>query len=165
MLLTDQYRLQPTLLGDLEPLGELVRRHWNYAPGQRLDWLRRTRSQMNRCSLSEPIGDIPSKVDYYSQAADLKETKGLVPEYKEIDGDCQQQNVMGLDKSWKRWLIPDKTGKRGGKPRLKKQGGICSFTFPRVNSPKAGEIPVVLHRPIPDEFAIKQATIVRKTDG
>jgi len=90
MLLTDQYRLQPTLLGDLEPLGELVRRHWNYAPGQRLDWLRRTRSQMDRCSLSEPIGDIPSKVDYYSQAADLKETKGLVPEYKEIDGDCQQ---------------------------------------------------------------------------
>ena len=68
-----------------------MRRHWNYAPGQRLDWLRRTRSQFDRCSVtSELSGDIPSKIDYYSQAADLKETKELVPEYKEIDGDCQQ---------------------------------------------------------------------------
>ena len=167
MLLTDQYRLQPTLLqsATLSHWGALVRRHWNYALGQRLDWLRRTRSQFDRCSVtSELIGDIPSKIDYYSQAADLKETKELVPEYKEIDGDCQQQHVMGLDKSWKRRLIPDKTGKRRGKPRFKKQGDICSFTFPGVNSPKAGghlavgilklskigEIPVVLHRPIPD---------------
>ena len=76
---------------------------------------------------------------------------------------------MGLDKSWKGWLIPDKTGKRGGKPRFQKQGDICSFTFPGVNSPKGGvyladgivklskigEIPVVLHRPIPDRFNIK----------
>ncbi|MFB2979052.1 hypothetical protein [Microseira sp. BLCC-F43] len=46
------------------------------ASGQRLDWLRRTRCQIDRCSLiSEPIGEIPDKVDYYSQAADLKETK------------------------------------------------------------------------------------------
>ena len=76
---------------------------------------------MNRCSLtSDPIGDIPSNVDYYSQAANLKETKGLFPEYEEIYTDCQQQNGMGLDKSWKGWSIPDKTGKRGGKPRFKK---------------------------------------------
>ena len=125
---------------------------------------------MDRCSLtSEPTGDILSNVDYYSQAANLKETKGLFPEYKEIYTDCQQQNGMGLDKSWKGWSIPDKTGKRGGKPRFKKQGDICSFTFPRVNSSRAGvyladgifklskigEIPVALHRPIPDGFDIK----------
>ena len=139
--------------------------------------MRRTRSQFDRCSLiSEPIGDIPSNVDY---SANLKETKGLFSEYKEIYADCQQQNGMGLDKSWKGWLIPDKTGKRGGKPRFQKQGDICSFTFPGVNSPKAGlhlvdgivklskigEIPVVLHRPILDGFPIKQATIVSKADG
>ena len=105
MLLMYQYRLQPTLLqsATLSHSGEL---------------LRGTRSQFDRCSLtSEPIGDIPSNVDY---SADLKETKGLFPEYKEIYADCQQQNGMGLDKSWKGWLIPDKTGKRGGKPRFKK---------------------------------------------
>jgi putative transposase len=182
MLLTYQYRLQPTLeqVATLSHWGELLRRHWNYALGQRLDYLRRTRSLVDRCSLiSEPIGDIPSKVDYYSQAADLKETKRLFHEYKQIYADCQQQNLMRLDKAWKRWLIPDKTGKRGGKPRFKKQVEICSFTFPRVNSPKAGahlignslklskigEIPVILHRPIPNDFEIKQATIISKADG
>jgi putative transposase len=182
MLLTYQYRLQPTpeQAATLSHWGELLRRHWNYALGQRLDWLRRTRSQLDRCSLiSEPIGEIPSKVDYYSQAADLKETKRLFPEYLDIYADCQQQNLMRLDKAWKRWLVPDKTGKRGGKPRFKKQGDICSFTFPRVNSPKAGahlignslklskigEIPVILHRSILDGFDIKQATIINKADG
>ena len=67
MLLTDQYRSQQTLLqvATLSHWGALVRRHWNYAPGQRLDWLRRTRSQFDRCSVtSELIGDIPSKIDY-----------------------------------------------------------------------------------------------------
>jgi putative transposase len=152
----------------------------NYALGQRLDYLRRTRSSVDRCSLvSEPIGEIPSKVDYYSQSANLKETKSLFPEYKNIYADCQQQNLMRLDKSWKRWLIPDAKGKRGGKPRFKKQGDLCSITFPRVNSAKAGanilggtlklskigEIPIVLHRPIPEGSVIKQATIVSKADG
>jgi putative transposase len=182
MLLTYQYKINPNpeQVATLSHWGELLRRHWNYALGQRLDYLRRTRSSIDRCSLtSEPIGDIPSKVDYYSQAADLKETKRLFPEYKDIYADCQQQNLMRLDKSWKRWLIPDKNGNRGGKPRFKKQGEVCSFTFPRVNSAKAGahlvdrilklskigEIPVILHRPIPDGFEIKQATIVCKADG
>ncbi len=44
---------------------ELLRRHYNYALGQRLDWLNRTRCQVDRCSLvSEPIGEIPERVDY-----------------------------------------------------------------------------------------------------
>ncbi len=182
MLTTYQYRLNPTSpqVSMMETWGELLRRHWNYALGQRLDWLNRTRCQIDRCSIaSEPIGDIPDKVDYYSQASDLKQTKELFPEYKNIYADCQQQNLMRLSQAWKRWLIPDKSGKRGGRPRFKKRGDICSFTFPRVNNAKAGaqltgnilklskigEIEVILHRPIPDGFAIKQATIVRKADG
>jgi transposase len=56
----------------------------------------------------------------------------------ELDADCQQQNLMRLDKAWKCWLVPDKASRRGGKPRFKKQGDICSFTFPRVNGAKAG---------------------------
>jgi putative transposase len=182
ILITYQYRLNltPEQVSTMETWGELLRRHYNYCLGQRLDWLRCTRCQVDRCSIvSEPIGDIPDRVDYYSQASDLKQTKELFPEYKNIYADCQQQNLMRLDKAWKRWLIPDKSGKRGGRPRFKKRGDICSFTFPRVNSPKAGahltgnvlklskigEIEVVLHRPIPDGFAIKQATLVKKADG
>ena len=182
MLLTYQYKLNPTSeqVVTLETWGELLRRHYNYALGQRLNWLNRTRCQTNRCSLvCEPIGEIPEKVDYYTQAGELKRTKELFRDYKNIYADCQQQNLMRLDKAWKRWLIPDKNGKRRGRPRFKKRSDICSFTFPRVNSSKAGahltgntlklsktgEIEVILHRPIPDGFEIKQATILRKADG
>jgi putative transposase len=182
MLLTYQYKLNPTpqQVVTMETWGELLRRHYNYALGQRLDWLNRTRSQIDRCSLvCEPIGEIPQKVNYYTQASDLKQTKELFPEYKNIYTDCQQQNLLRLDKAWKRWLVPDKNGKRGGRPRFKKRGDISSFTFPRVNPPKAGahlignilklskigEIEVILHRPIPDGFEIKQATILSKADG
>lgn len=182
MLLTYQFKLNPTSeqVVILETWGELLRRHWNYALGERLDCLRRTRSQIDRCSLvCEPIGRIPDKADYYTQASNLKQTKELFPDYKNIYADCQQQNLMRLDKAWKQWLTPDKKGKRGGKPRFKKRGDISSFTFPRVNSPKAGahltgnilklskigEIEVILHRPIPDGFEIKQATILSKADG
>jgi putative transposase len=182
MLITYQYKLCPTpeQASTMEVWGELLRRHYNYALAQRLDWLRRTRCQIDRCSIvSEPIGDIPDKVDYYTQASELRQTKELFPEYKNIYADCQQQNLMRLDKAWKRWLIPDNKGKRGGRPRFKKRGDICSFTFPRVNCQKAGahlvgnilklskigEIEVILHRPIPDGFTIKQATLVRKADG
>ena len=182
MLLTYQYKINPNpeQVATLSYWGELLRRHWNYCLGERLNYLRRTRSARDRCSLiSEPIGEIPNKVDYYSQTANLKETKVLFPEYKNIYTDCQQQNLMRLDKAWKRWSIPDRNGKRGGKPRFKKQGDICSITFPRVNCVKAGanllgnslklskigEIPVVLHRLIPEGSVIKQATIVSKADG
>jgi len=182
MLITYQYRLNPTSpqASMMETWAELLRRHWNYALGQRLDWLNQTRCQIDRCSIvCESIGEIPEKVDYYSQASDLKQTKELFPDYKNIYADCQQQNLMRLDKAWKRFFVPDKSGKRGGRPRFKKRGDMCSFTFPRVNSPKAGahltgnilklskigEIEVILHRPIPDGFVIKQATILRKADG
>lgn len=182
MLLTYQYKLNPTdsQVLTLETWGEWLRRHWNYALGQRLDWLNRTRCPIDRCNLvSESIGEIPQKVDYYTQASELRQTKELFPEYKDIYTDCQQQNLMRLDKAWKRWLKPDKNGKRGGRPRFKKRGDLCSFTFPRVNCPKAGaflnnnslklskigEIEVILHRPIPDGFTLKQATILHKADG
>jgi putative transposase len=182
MLLTYQYKLQPTpdQSAIMEVWGELLRRHWNYALGQRLDWLNRTRCQIDCCSIvSEPIGDVPGQVNYYTQASELRQTKELFPEYKNIYADCQQQNLMRLDTAWKRWMFPDKNGKRGGRPRFKKRGDICSFTFPRVDVPKAGahlngdilklskigEIKVILHRPIPDGFTLKQATLIRKADG
>lgn len=182
MLLTYQYKLNPTQLqsSTMAVWGELLRRHWNYALGQRLDWLNRTRCPIDRCSIgSEPIGEISARVDYYTQASQLRTTKELFPAYKHIYADCQQQNLMRLDKAWKRWMTPDKNGKRGGRPRFKKRGDICSFTFPRVNCLKAaahllgnvlklskiGELEVILHRPIPDGFEIKQATLVCKADG
>ncbi len=98
--------------------------------GQRLDWLNRTRCPIDRCSIvSCPIGEIPLRPDYYFQSAELKQTKKLFPEYKEIYFEVQQNNLKRLDKAWQRWLFPDKTGKRFGRPRFKRSGKLRSRAF------------------------------------
>ena len=182
MILTYCYRIKPSTEQEATMLYtlELLRRHWNFALGQRLDWLRRTRCPIDRCNiLSEPIGEIPSKVDYYTQQSDLKQTKVLFPDYKNIWSESQQVNLQRLKKAWERWLFPDKSGKRGGRPKFKKTGELRSFVYPRINCPKAGahlnngvlklskigEMPVIMHRTIPDGFTLKTCTIVQKADG
>src|SRR5919202_1302041 len=182
MIITFQYRIKPTpeQVAIMETWSELLRRHWNFALGQRLDWLNQTRCQADRCSIvSEPIGSVPPVVDYLFQQSALKETKKLFLAYASIYSEVQQMNLQRLDKAWKRWLFPDKTGKRGGRPKFKKRGEKPSFSFSRVNHPKAacflegctlripriGLIPVVVHRPIPEGFTLKTATICFKADG
>ncbi len=183
MLLTYQYRIQPDIAqqAQMDWWCELLRRHHNYALGQRLDWLCRTRCLVNRCSLiSEPIGEIYGLFpNYYLQAGELKQTKTLFPDYKNIYHDVQQQNLKRLEKAWERWIKPDNSGRRGGRPRFKKKGELRSFTFPRVNSEKAGAniiggvltlskigaMPIILHRPLPDGFTPKTCTLVKQADG
>lgn len=184
MKLTHLYRIKPSLeqVATMETWLEMLRRHFNYALGQRYDYLRRTRCQIDRCSLvSEPIRDIPNKFPNYNvQAGELKQTKELFPIYKEIHAEVQQQNLKRLERAWDRWIKPDKSGKRAGRPRFKKKGEMRSFTFPRINCAKAGvnkiengiltlskigSIPVVVHRPFPDGFELKTCTIVKKADG
>lgn len=137
MLLTYQYKIKPTKEQELVMSHwlELLRRHYNYALSKRWDWLRRTRCNIDRCSLgSEPIGKIPERFPSYNiQAGELKATKELFPDYKNIYHDVQQQNLKRLDKAWDRWIKPDKTGKRGGRPKFKKAGQLRSFTLPRIN--------------------------------
>nr|WP_293094222.1 helix-turn-helix domain-containing protein [Okeania sp. SIO2F4] len=87
MIITYCYKIKPTSeqSAKIDYWLELLRRHWNYAFGQRLDWLNRTRCQLDRCSIvSCPIGEIPGKPDYYFQQSALKQTKILFPEYKDI---------------------------------------------------------------------------------
>lgn len=182
MILTYVYKLQPSSeqAATLDHWLELLRRHWHYALGERLDWLNATRCPIDPCSLHRcPIGDIPAKVDYSTQQSALKETKRLFPEYKQIWAETQQVNLQRLKKAWERWLIPDASGKRGGRPRFKQSGDLRSFVFPRTNNKRAGahlhggilklsrigEIPVIMHRPIPDGFILKQTTIIKKADG
>ncbi|NES64651.1 MAG: IS200/IS605 family element transposase accessory protein TnpB [Okeania sp. SIO2D1] len=182
MIITHCYKIKPTpgQSAKMDYWLELLRRHWNYALAQRLDWLNRTRCQIDRCSVvSCFIGEIQELPDYYFQQSALKQTKKLFPDYKEIYSEVQQINLQRLDKAWKRWLIPDKKGQRAGRPRFKKTGKLRSFCFSRVNHPKAavkfdgkqiiisrfGTIPVIVHRPIPEGFTIKTATITRKADG
>jgi len=184
MKLTHIYRIKPSTeqVAIMETWLEMLRRHFNYALGQRFDWLRRTRQQIDRCSLvSEPIGDIPERFPSYNiQAGELKLSKELFPVYKEIHAEVQQQNLKRLERAWDRWIKPDKSGKRAGRPRFKRKGEMRSFTFPRINCVKAGvnkiedgvltlskigSMPVVMHRPFPEGFELKTATIVKKADG
>ena len=75
MILTYEYKIKPSPEQEAMMVYwlELLRRHWNYALGQRLDWLNRTSSQIDCCSIvSEPMGAIPERPNYNSQSADLK---------------------------------------------------------------------------------------------
>ena len=85
MLITYQYRIKPKpeQIAIMETWLEMCRWQWNRCLGERLDWLRRTRCQIDRCSLhSEPIGEIPDKVNYYTQQASLPLLKKEQVEYK-----------------------------------------------------------------------------------
>ncbi len=96
---------------------------------QRLDWLNRTRCQIDCCSLIPcSIGEIPHRPDYHYQSAELKQTKKLFPEYKGIYFEVQQNNFRRLDESWQPCLVPDKTGKKIARPRFKKSGNLRSLT-------------------------------------
>lgn len=97
MILTLEYRIRPTKEQEDLMLRwlELLRLHWNYALGKRLDWLYGSRCLIDRCSIvSEQIGDIPERPSHYSQCGDLKQTKKLFPEYKTIYSQVQQQNLF-----------------------------------------------------------------------
>lgn len=182
MILTYVYRIKPNLeqIAIMDRWLELLRRHWNYALGQRLDWLNRTGCSIDRCSIiSEAIGEMPQTVNYYTQQSAIQETKRLFAKYKLIYAETQQVNLQRLNKAWERWRNRDASGKRGGRPRFKKQGQLRSFVFPRVNNSKAGaklidgvlslsrigSIPVVMHRSIAQGFTLKQCTIIKKADG
>jgi len=78
MIVTYQYRINPTpdQVSLMDHWLELLLRHGNYALGQRLDWLHRTRCQIDHCSkISEPMAQIPPLVNYYTQQTALKEKK------------------------------------------------------------------------------------------
>jgi putative transposase len=140
MIITHEYRILPS--DDQAALMtewlELLRRQWNDALGQRLDWLTATRCPIDRCSLVScplPVSEAPLEPNYYRQAGSLKQIKQLFPAYRGIYAEVLQQNLMRLDKAWKAWREPDSTGKRRGRPRFKKAGELRSFTFPRINCP------------------------------
>jgi|GEM_PF-1360418 putative transposase len=76
MLLTYQYRLQPNeeQAATLSHWGELLRRHWNYALGQRLDYLRRTRSSVAWRTFLNILQAVAVRRGKHTQEVDAKGT-------------------------------------------------------------------------------------------
>ena len=80
-----------------------------------------------------------------------------------------------MDLAYERFVVGDSAGKRSGRPRFKGKGRYRSLTFTqmkqtcisgnKITLPKLGTLKLILHRPIPDGFKIKTATITCLADG
>lgn len=177
MRITHQYRLRPTN-SQIARMGNwlnLLRRQYNYRLYERFDWYEKYRCDVNSCPLTCSIAGLKDKPNYYSQQNDLPNSKNLFPEYKGVYSQVLQDCVKRVEKTFDRWLKGDTNGKKSGKPRFKGVGRYHSFTYPKllqdcivgkhINLPKIGWIKLILHRPLPDGFKIKTATITKHCDG
>ncbi|MHC5819390.1 MAG: RNA-guided endonuclease InsQ/TnpB family protein [Nostoc sp.] len=179
MRLAYQYRLRPTSqqIATFESWLELCRRQYNYRLAERFNWWENNRCDINRCSIiSCGIAPLKDKPDYYNQKRDLTNSKALFPEYKELPSHTLQDVIARVEKTFDRWLKGDSKGFKSGRPRFKGKGRYHSLAFPDpiksehltgkfIQLPKIGKVKMILHRPIPDGFKIKTATITRKADG
>lgn len=188
---------------------ELCRRQYNYRLGQRFNWYEATRSRVDACPLvvsivpveeiyqeipltrtftkgkrkGEEVSNISEQgyVDWFPvQQSDLKQTKILFPEYKQLDAQVLQNVVKRVEYAFSRFISPDVKGNRSGKPKFKGKHYYKSFTYPQlyncdltkdeqgrncINLRKIGLVPLILHRPIPDGFQVKTGTVIQEADG
>ena len=153
----------------------MLRRQYNYRLGERFSWYERNRSDINACPLICHLPELRDNPDFYSQKRDLVNSKALFPEYGKIHSQVLQNCIERVKKTFDRWLKGDSNGKKSGKPRFKGIGRYRSFTFPQIKQdciqgkfiklPTIGLIKLIQHRPLPDGFKIKTASIVQKVDG
>lgn len=104
----------------------------------------------------------------------LKTTQTLFPEYKGMPSQMLQNVIELVSRAFDRFTKGDKNGKRSGKPKFKGKPYYRSVCFPQgiefvgqglVDLPQLGVIEFIEHRPIPEGFTVKTATIVRESDG
>ena len=178
MKTTYQYRLRPTKaqVTQLEEWLETCRRIYNRMLGERFSWWENNRCAIDRCSIvSCGIAPLKDKPNYYSQQNSLVPLKAKYPDIKLVQSQVLQNVVKRVDLAYERFVAGDSSGKRSGRPRFKGKGRYRSLTFTQVKQtcisgnkitlPKLGQIKLVLHRPIPDGFKIKTATITSLADG
>ncbi|NEO70291.1 transposase [Moorena sp. SIO3H5] len=172
-----QYRLRLTKnqLAELERWLEMLRCQYNYLLADRFRWYEENRCSINACPLVCHLPDLRDNPDYFSQKRTLPQLKKDRPWYSDIHAHVLQDCVKRVDLAFKRFIKGDCKGKRSGRPRFKGKGRYRSLTFPSLGKnpidgnylklPKFGWVKMVYHRPIPDGFKIKTATITRKADG
>lgn len=170
------YYLRPTAKQTalLEEWLELLRKQYNYRLSERFNWWEYNRSPINACPLICHLPELKEQPNYYSQKADLVESKKLFPELKKVQSQVLQDCVKRVDKAFERFIKKDVKGKRLGKPRFKGQGRYRSFTFPqikqdcirgnKINLSKIGFVKFVKHRDIPAGFKIKTVTVIKKAE-
>jgi len=173
-----QYRLRLTATqqATVDNWLELCRRQYNYRLAERFNWYEQNRCAVNSCPMICHLPELKDQPDFYAQKRDLVNSKKLFSEYKDLPSHTLQDVIARVEKTFDRWLSGDSNGKRSGKPRFKAVGRYRSIGFPDpikpehlkgkfVQLPKLGKLKLILHRPLPDGFKIKTATITKKADG
>ncbi len=178
MKIAYQYRLRPTKQQSIEidRWLSMLCAQYNYLLADRFTWYEQNRCPINSCCLLVcHLPELRDNPDYYSQKKTLPNLKKTHPHYGEIYSQVLQDVVKRVKVTFERFLKGDSKGGRSGKPRFKSRNSYKTFTYPqikesclegnRINLPKLGAIKVVLHRPIPNGFKIKTASITKKADG
>ncbi|NEO77001.1 transposase [Moorena sp. SIO4G3] len=172
-----QYRLRPTKsqIAKIEKWLDMLRHQYNYLLADRFNWYEQNCCPVNYCPLVCHLPELRDKPEYFSQKKSLPDLKKDRPWYGEIHSQVLQDCVKRVDLSFKRFIKGDCNGNKSGKPRFKGKNRYKSFTFPSLSKepvsgdiltlPKFGKIKMIYHRPIPECFKIKTATITRKADG
>lgn len=174
LTLTYEYKLVPTpeqkqIFDDWLKVCSSV---WNFALRERKDWVNSRKCDVNACSIKQEY-IIPVDVKrptYHAQCKALTAAKIEYPILKVPQSQVLQQVLKTLEAAfvsmWERGF---------GFPRFKKLGRMRSFVFPQMSNadrvgeyialPKIGRVRMILSRPIPDGFDLKQARIVKRASG
>jgi putative transposase len=172
-----QYRLRPTSQQalDLDRWLSMLCAQYNYLLADRFNWYEQNRCPIDACPLVCYLPELRDNPDYYSQKKTLPNLKKTHPWYGEIYSQVLQDVVKRVKVTFDRFLQGDRNGKRSGRPRFKSRDRYRTFTYPQlkngclqgnlINLPMFGKVKVIWHRPIPNGFKIKTASITKKADG
>ncbi|WP_366930831.1 transposase [Microcoleus sp. bin38.metabat.b11b12b14.051] len=172
-----QYRLRPTnqQAHNIDRWLSMLCAQYNYLLADRFNWYEQNRCPINVCPLVCHIPELRDNPDYYSQKKTLPSLKKTHPHYGEIYSQVLQDIVKRVKVTFDRFLKGDSNGKRSGRPRFKSRDRYRTFTYPQmkdgclqgnlINLPMFGKVKIILHRPIPDGFKIKTASVTKKVDG
>lgn len=172
-----QYKLRPTKLQatEIDRWLSMLCAQYNYLLADRFNWYEQNRSPINACPLVCYLPELRNNPDYYSQKKTLPQLKKSHPWYGEIYSQVLQDVVKRVKLTFERFLKGDSNGKRSGRPRFKSRSRYRTFTYPQmkegclqanlINLPMLGKVKVILHRPLPDGFKVKTASITKKADG
>lgn len=177
MRIAYQYKLRPTKQQamEIDRCLAMLCSQYNYLLADRFNWYENNRCSINACPLICHLPELRDNPEYYSQKKTLPQLKKTHPWYGEIYSQVLQDVVKRVKVTFERFLKGDSNGKRSGKPRFKPRNRYRTFTYPQmkdrfldgnqINLPMLGKIKVVLHRPIPDGFKVKTASVTKKVDG
>ncbi|RAM49781.1 MAG: transposase [Hapalosiphonaceae cyanobacterium JJU2] len=192
MLLNYQYRAYPDT-NQKQDLNEWLRicQYWyNKQLGDRFNWWENNRSRIDACSIiSCPLPQLRDNPDFYSQKKQLPNLKedllkvaysGELLDFTCVPSQTLQDVSKRVDKAFSRFIQGDSNGKRSGKPRFKNavryrtmriEGQAITPTRIEKDwlflsiSKLDGWVKVRLHRPLPNDFVLRNVLLTLKADG